>query len=647
MSGLPDEDDELCDSRTASFNGQTRSRNGGEASQSDTSGGKPERKRARRNGDTGGSASRNQSAMNSREASSASSSQESESDNSENESQAGKNKSSGFNPPYKRALPAVQWNKGSKTAIRTTLGGKKSASGASTPSQSQTKAVGDQSQSRSVSISGPDRGESNPTPLAEAQSSGGTTKEPDANVSAEDQPRAMSISDGSESGEITEGDDDIVLNLSGRNEDPFGHNRGDSISEKPQQSPNRQQEEQMNGHVNGSDESRQTADSDKNMASSPSKEDAIRSHALKYRSQPTVLADLSLDDLEVQAKYFFYQMDIRDIDLSLPIRCLNCRKEGHLTEVCPDKECEHCGAWERHESSFCPSWRRCQKCRERGHDKEACTSRLMGSAMEVPCDRCGSKDHLENDCDLMWKSPWPHPAEGPITVSISCGNCTSRQHLIGDCPNLRHPMTSSSWTLKCYDPSMISEPSFLSGGSTRGGFRGGGGNRAGMRIRGRADARSPSPESDDLRSGPRHPIRRDPPRTHIRFDPGIGRRDDRYAPSQGQDYEYDRFQYRNETRDEYRDRDDFVGNNTRQRSLSPDPRPANRRGRGDRNGDNRRPPPPLPREPPPSRGRGQRARGKFALRNQGKRSQASGGGGDAYRPLPGAAKKAWDKHRVG
>lgn len=262
--------------------------------------------------------------------------------------------------------------------------------------------------------------------------------------------------------------------------------------------------------------------------------------------------------------------------------------------------------------------------------------------MEVPCDRCGSSDHLENDCDLMWKSPWPHRAVGPITVSVSCSKCTSRQHLIGDCPNIGHPLGSSSWTLKCYDPSMISEPSLPSGGNFAAVFRDG--NKSGMRIRGRADARSPSPESDDMRSGPRYPIRKDQPRSHIRFAPGIGRstdQDDRNNFSQNQDYG------RNELRDDYRDRDEFVGYNTRQRSLSPDPRPANRRGRGDRNGDNRRPP--LPREPPPSRGRGQhpRGRGRGAPRGRANKSKPPGaGGGDAYRPLPGAAKKAWDRHRL-
>lgn len=240
----------------------------------------------------------------------------------------------------------------------------------------------------------------------------------------------------------------------------------------------------------------------------------------------------------------------------------------------------------------------------------------------------------------MWKSPWPYPVAGPITVSISCSNCKSRQHLIGDCPSLRRPLGSSSFTLKHYDPSMINEPSMLSGGNTRPVFTGA--INSGMRIRGRAEARTPSPESD-MRSGQRYPVRKNATRSHIRFAPDIGRGwDSRDGTAQNQDDHYP------SSRNEYRDRDEFIPNNTRQRSLSPDPRPVNRRGRGDRNGDNRRPP---PRERSQSRGRGPqqppkppKSRGKFSARGQSKRAAANG---DAYRPLPGAAKKAWDKHRVG
>lgn len=356
MSGLPDEDDEFCDSRTASV-GQPRPRNGGISNshnESDASGDKPERKRARLDDGTESSISGNAASKDagggSRRDSNSSPGQESESNNGGDESQMEGVNASMPQPPYKGRLPAVQWNKGSKSAIRTTLGGRGSASRASTPNQSQAGAVDEKGQSSSSSTSVPDPGNHMPEVQNEIQDTTNITKESDSIARAEDQPpHTMSISDGSESGEVTEGDDDIVLNLSGRNEGPVIHDdQTDRMepSEKAQQSPSHGQGDQVNGRqtqINGSVESHRTdADSNRDIISSfptdPSKENAIRAQALKYRVQPTVLADLSLDDLEIQAKYIFYKLDTRDIDLSLPIKCINCRKEGHLAEICPDKE---------------------------------------------------------------------------------------------------------------------------------------------------------------------------------------------------------------------------------------------------------------------------------------------------------------------
>lgn len=354
MPGADEEDE--CDSRTASF-GQQRSQNRDTSSthsQSDASGSKPERKRTRINDDTEGSSAKNIASTNagedSREGSSSSSSQESDSDNSEDEPRVEDISSLKAQPPSKGAVPAVRWNKGSKSAIRTTLGGKRSASGASTPSQGQTGTADEKGRDRSASTTVPDPGSHNPTPQGEIYNSSNITEGPDRNASAEGQPsHAMSISDGSESGEITEGDDDIMLNIDGRNEESFfDDNQPEAkvMPEKAQQSPDHHQRDQVNGHrtlTNGSDKSHlANSDSNKDMIpprlSGPTKEDAIRSQNLKYRAQPTVLADLFLDDLEIQAKYIFYELDIRDLDLSLPIKCINCRKEGHLTQVCPDKE---------------------------------------------------------------------------------------------------------------------------------------------------------------------------------------------------------------------------------------------------------------------------------------------------------------------
>ena len=69
-----------------------------------------------------------------------------------------------------------------------------------------------------------------------------------------------------------------------------------------------------------------------------SKGAAFRSFAMKYDPNPVTLADLSPGDLELQVKYFYYDLSPKDLDLSLPVRCIDCMKEGHLAETCPGKE---------------------------------------------------------------------------------------------------------------------------------------------------------------------------------------------------------------------------------------------------------------------------------------------------------------------
>jgi protein AIR1/2 len=68
------------------------------------------------------------------------------------------------------------------------------------------------------------------------------------------------------------------------------------------------------------------------------KEAAIASFTSKYATPPATLADLRKGDLELQAKYIYYSLPIGQLDLSQAIRCTDCLKDGHLAEICPDKE---------------------------------------------------------------------------------------------------------------------------------------------------------------------------------------------------------------------------------------------------------------------------------------------------------------------
>ncbi|KAL2862843.1 zinc knuckle domain protein [Aspergillus lucknowensis] len=371
------------------------------------------------------------------------------------------------------------------------------------------------------------------------------------------------------------------------------------------------------------------------------KEAALLCFAQKYPTAPSTLADLDHADLEIQAKIVFYDRDINDINLQLPITCTECMQEGHLAEVCPTKECIHCGAWNKHQSALCPQWRRCQRCRERGHDQKHCPSALKGSATEIPCDLCGSSEHVELGCDSLWKFPRRDTTAAPALVSISCANCTSNRHLIGDCPTLTRPLASSAFTIRGIDPSMITNINSVVSVNRGSGPSAPLGGRGGMKIRGRADqATSPSPDSDDMMSrggkkgtiGGNRNMNRGNIKIRIGNNAGKNRNPGPPLPPSARDY---------------RDREDLYprNHNSRQHSMSParDRRPG--RGRGGWQPGPPRSPPSGQGRPPPRPGRGGgggRGNGRGADRGGAQR----GGSGDAYRPMPSAAKKAWDKYRL-
>ncbi|GFF97973.1 hypothetical protein IFM61392_00031 [Aspergillus lentulus] len=544
--------------------------------------------------------------------SSGSDSSDGDSDGKSTTSDAEKQNTARTNPQ----APAINWNKTSKSGIRTSLSRRADRTGENKQASSQFKAVNDKFwRSRSASVSS-DGGDQDVTLV---------DNEGDMEVGELDEETSAESSDMDQSGDSddsvsldSEADDSILLNIGDQND------QTDGLSAEVNPVP-----------VNG------TAAGDR---STISKEESHRLFSQKYSVAPTILADLDRNDMEVQARCLFYDREINDINLQLPISCTECLKEGHLAAVCPTKECVHCGAWNQHQSIFCPSWRRCQRCRERGHDEEQCSSLLKGSASEVPCDLCGSSSHLELQCDMMWKIPRQELPSGPVLVSISCSHCTSNRHLVGDCPSLSRSMVSSSFTLRGIDPHMVTNINSVTGGR-----QGGPASRrgqSGMQIRGRADRPSVSSDSEDMmpRAG-RQPGGRNANantnRPNIRIGSGIGRGKN-LAPAGPRASDRD-------TRQTYRDRQDYGGHNSRQRSMSPNARPS--RGRAN---DRRQPPPRSPprNRPEPSRqtrggGNGGGRGGRGGRGGGSKRGGASGGSnGDGYRPMPSAAKKNWDRYRL-
>ncbi|KAJ5522260.1 hypothetical protein N7527_006375 [Penicillium freii] len=328
------------------------------------------------------------------------------------------------NPHAGNTAPAISWNQGRKAAVRTTLG-KRSAPTTDKPTQFE--AVNDKywrSRSASVSANGEDKPTANDQPQNDDELEDG---EIDSKSDTDD-----SDSLGSEA------DDSILLNIG----DKMGMDGANDYDPATL------------AHQHGSSSNLKGAST---QTGPGSKEEAFRLFSLKYPNTPVALIDLSQTDLEIIAKYVYFDRNIHDLDLKLPISCIECQREGHMADVCPAKECEHCGAWNQHQSSTCPDWRRCQRCRERGHDEPQCSAKLRSFAYEVPCDYCGN-EHLEAECDYLWKFPIRDLHSNQVTVSICCANCCSAKHLMGDCPatTLRAETgKSSSFTLKGIDPDMI------------------------------------------------------------------------------------------------------------------------------------------------------------------------------------------------
>ncbi|EED17840.1 zinc knuckle domain protein [Talaromyces stipitatus ATCC 10500] len=379
-----------------------------------------------------------------------------------------------MNKRRKTNAPAINWNQASRSAIRTTLGAKPTAAVAKIQqAKSAFNAVNDKYfRSRSASISD-----------GEAANKC-DTRANENSTEAEEEPKTYFVddSDASDSEDVSEGDDSMMLNIKQRSN---GHGLDGAQDDVINLStPPFVVDISPNLHPPQLDQ--QETQEDSSFISEPSitqlppqsKAEAFSEFAASYKTSPAILADLKVKDLEIQARFFFYNSNINELDLTRPISCTECLQEGHLAAVCPSKECENCGAWNLHEDRLCPSVRRCQRCREIGHDSHTCLSSLKASAAETPCDYCGSDTHAEFDCDKLWKFPRIQPLDGPIKVSISCSYCTNKNHLFGDCPLKKVPTTSSTFSLKDYTPSVITNLNSVIGPKKA--------DDLGMSIRGRA-----------------------------------------------------------------------------------------------------------------------------------------------------------------
>jgi len=148
-----------------------------------------------------------------------------------------------------------------------------------------------------------------------------------------------------------------------------------------------------------------------------------------------------MDDVCLQQKYFPSSENISD-------RCLACAGTGHGTKSCPALDCNFCGMSGDHSNFTCPENGRCQKCRQRGHQTSACPEKLFLSKSEaIPCDLCGSNEHLEIDCHFIWRSFAPGAeVQKAQDIPVHCYTCGGSGHYGPECGLLTRPLRSGQVT---------------------------------------------------------------------------------------------------------------------------------------------------------------------------------------------------------
>ena len=170
------------------------------------------------------------------------------------------------------------------------------------------------------------------------------------------------------------------------------------------------------------------------------------------RQVPRLLSDLNADELKLQLRYFYITRSPDSVDPSNPVRCLVCAQIGHMADACNTLTCAICGKYDQHFTKDCARVKRCGKCRERGHPTSEC-SRILRSGHGPPviCDLCQRSGHIEDDCELIWRTsgrPWESDLEDS-SIRLGCYECGRSGHLGNDCPTRRprKGLGTSSWSL--------------------------------------------------------------------------------------------------------------------------------------------------------------------------------------------------------
>jgi protein AIR1/2 len=240
------------------------------------------------------------------------------------------------NPHAGSTAPAISWNQGTKSAVRTTLGKRKAGSQA--PSQSIPQSESEpqlQAQPHPQVNKSTANSTVNGTSAQQFKAVNGTYwRSRSASVTSGDEDglekgEVNSGSDSDDSELDSEADDSLMLNI-GTKEDGLDDYDPDSLLMEKGFS---------HGHANGQSNGKS---SQSFLGSDPvqteSKEEAFKRFSTKYPTAPVSLLDLQQDDMDIQAKFVYWDRDVNAIDLQLPVGCIECLRQGHLAEVCPTKE---------------------------------------------------------------------------------------------------------------------------------------------------------------------------------------------------------------------------------------------------------------------------------------------------------------------
>lgn len=170
------------------------------------------------------------------------------------------------------------------------------------------------------------------------------------------------------------------------------------------------------------------------------------------RQVPKLLSELNPDELKLQLRYFYITESPDSVHPSNPVRCLVCAQKGHMAEACNTLTCAVCGKYGQHVTKDCAQVKRCGKCRERGHPASECRRMVRpGHGPPAICDLCQRPGHVEDDCELIWRTsgrPWESDLR-TNSIRLGCYECGRSGHLGNDCPTRmpgKGPGTSS-WSL--------------------------------------------------------------------------------------------------------------------------------------------------------------------------------------------------------